>query len=153
MSTDLENLFFDCRDVPMQHNEIPISGSLLRTPETGSNEITTAQRGQETHDPWHDYNMQTAESLIDLGKLEVEEAKTIPKDSEAQNLIHSHDTFAAGLLKGLAKGKPEESDAVQKAEEAQHTSEDSEPEFEEGGPSQKHQATERKREYKRKFDR
>lgn len=187
ISTDLEDLFFDCSDVPMQHNEIPTSGSSLRTPETGSDEIVAVQKGEVAHGPWHDYDMHTAESLVDLGKqggeeagamqtdsqfrtpmhdhdmfvtdpwismeqVRSKEAEAIPKDPEAQNLMYGHDTFAAGPAKGPGQAKPEEVEAVQKAEEAQHASEDSEPEFEEGGPSQKHQATERKREYKRKFD-
>ncbi|KAL8931051.1 MAG: hypothetical protein Q9208_000153 [Pyrenodesmia sp. 3 TL-2023] len=181
MSIDLEDLFFDCSDVPMQRNEIPTSGSSLRTPETGSDEIRAVQKGDEAHDLRHDYNMDTVESLIDLGKQEGEEAqamhtpmhdhdmfmtdswmtteqlgskeaKAIPKDPESQTPIYGHDKFAAGTLREPGEGKPEEVEAVQKAEEAQHASEDSEPEFEEGGATQKSQATERKREYKRKFD-
>lgn len=185
LSTDLEDLFFDCGEVPMLDDGIPTSGSSLRTPETGgSDEIRAVQRREEAHGIRHNYDLHFAESLIEPGKPEAEVSKAVQmnshigaamhdhdifmanpwkpmeqveskvaekrKDSEAQSLMYSLDAF--GPSTGPVKGKPDEVEAVREAEAAQNASEDSEPEFEEGGPTPKTQATERKREYKRKFD-
>lgn len=150
MPSDLEDLFFDCGDVLMQDHEILTPGPSIKTPETGSDEVRIQKEGAQAL--WLDYDMGTVEPMMESEREDSEKVEVFQKIEPAHQPMRDYNIRMTEPMIGLGRGTYEQAETVQEAEEAQHQSEESEPEYEEGQTTQKSQATERKQEYKRKFD-
>ncbi|KAL8645832.1 MAG: hypothetical protein Q9210_006491 [Variospora velana] len=152
ISSDLEDLYYDCGDVPMQNHEPLTPEPSVKTPETGSDELGAVHNDEEAQLLLQDDEMCTAGHLKGSGQRQAGEAEAMNNGGKCSQQVHNSDLRRADLLLDLGSAKPEEVEAVQREEEAHHPYEDSEPELEEGMSTQKFQASKRKQEYKRKFD-
>ncbi|KAI4118772.1 MAG: hypothetical protein LQ345_001232 [Seirophora villosa] len=153
VSSDLEDLYFDCGDVPMQDHEPLTPGRSMKPPETGSDESRAVPNDEEARTLLQNYGMSTAGPLKEVGQKEAREAEAMNSDGKLGQPVHDPDFRMADVFSDLESANSEQVEAVQRAEATHHPSEESEPEFEEGMSTQKVHASKRKQEYKQKFDR
>lgn len=191
--SDLDELYFDCGDLPMQEDGILTPDQMIPTLEADYQAIHRVRKDKEAHGPtgdldlWRDsdmledFDMCQTETLTGSAKAVSEQTEAVRQDEVAQRTTHGYGMCIVDGLKEPKQAKSNEAEVLQKGEEeaehlseksepklaksddvetvqkeeeekAQHLTEESEPEFEEGQSTQKQQATERKREYKQKFD-
>ncbi|KAL8968756.1 MAG: hypothetical protein Q9197_004707 [Variospora fuerteventurae] len=152
ISSDLEDLYFDCGEVHMQNHEPLTPEPSIKTPETGSDELGAVHNDEEAQLLLQNDEMCTAGHLKASGQRQAGEVEAMNNEGKCSQQAHNSDLRREDLLLDLESAKPEEVEAVQREEETHHPYEDSEPELEEGMSTQKFQASKRKQEYKRKFD-